>query len=193
MASLQALLKVSAITINFLLRPLYSVLHIPADLEIPVRPLQLSFGEFLLSDKLRDHPFGVDGPTAHQTLLTRCLALLSDSNGLRENICDLEYPGQLRQEIDSITIKERFSPALQYACRYWVHHAQQSEIPLLDDDQVHVFLQKHFLHWFEALSLLNASTIAIDYVGTLQLLPCVSDYLVAISKEGMTSNSYMDS
>ncbi len=192
-ASLQALLKVSAITINFLLRPLYSVLHIPADLEIPVRPLHLSFGEFLLSDKLRDHPFGVDGPTAHQTLLTRCLALLSDSNGLRENICDLEYPGQLRQEIDSITIKERFSPALQYACRYWVHHAQQSEIPLLDDDQVHVFLQKHFLHWFEALSLLNASTIAIDYVGTLQLLPCVSDYLVGISKEGMTSNSYMDS
>ena len=192
-ASLQALLGISAASINFLLRPLYSVLHVPVDFETPVRPLHLSFGEFLLSNSLRDHPLGVDGATTHQMLLTRCLALLSSSHGLREDICELEHPGRLRQEIDCSTIRERLPPALQYACRYWVHHAQQSEIPPLDNGEVHVFLQKHFLHWFEALSLLNASATAIDYVGTLQLLLCVSNYLIGISGEGMMSNSYTDS
>lgn len=192
-ASLEILLKVSLTLINFLLRTLHSILYVPADLETPVRTLHLSFGELLLGDKLRDHPFGVDGTTTHRMLLTRCLELLSDSDGLRENICDLKHPGQSRQEIDSSTIKECLLPALQYACRYWVHHAQQSEIQLLDNDEVHVFLREHFLHWFEALSLMNTSAAVIGYVGALQSLLHVSDYLIGTSGERMISNACTDS
>ncbi|KIX07175.1 uncharacterized protein Z518_01828 [Rhinocladiella mackenziei CBS 650.93] len=94
--------------------------------------------------------------------------LLSGSNGLRENLCDLDYPGQPRRELDSIIINERLSPAFQYACRYWVHHVQRSMVPIHDDDEVHKFLRKHFLHWLEALSLINRIAEVIVYISAWQ-------------------------
>ncbi|KAK3169914.1 hypothetical protein OEA41_009298, partial [Lepraria neglecta] len=192
-ASLETLLKVSRATINFLLRSLHSVLQVPSDLTIPVRTLHLSFSEFLVGDTLRGQPFGVDGPATHRMLLTRCLELLSSRHGLRENICELNYPGQPRQEIDSTTIRECLSPPLQYACRYWVHHAQQSEIQIQDNDEVHVFLQKHFLHWFEALSLIRPSAAAVGYIGVLQSLLSVSHYPIGMFRKGVISNAYTSS
>jgi len=49
----------------------------------------------------------------------------------------------------------------------WIH----------DDDEVHVFLQKHFLHWLEALSLMNRIAEVIGYIRVLQSLASVSDSL----------------
>lgn len=175
--SLANLLRVSRATIMCRLRPLQSVLQVPVDSETPVRTLHLSFGEFLLSDKLQDKPFGVNGPRTHQMLLTRCLELLLGPDGLRENLCDLQYPGQPRREVHPSLINQRLSPAFQYACRYWVHHVQHSKIQIHDDDEVHVFLQKHFLHWLEALSLINRLAEVVGHVGLLQSLVSVSDLL----------------
>jgi hypothetical protein len=76
-----------------LLRPLYSVIWIPADFETSVRTLYLSFGEFLLSDKLRYKSFEVDGPATHRILFTKYLKLLLRPEGLRQNLYDLEYSG----------------------------------------------------------------------------------------------------
>lgn len=120
--SLADLLDMRQDTIVLRLRPLHSVLRVPVDHETPVPTLHLSFSEFLLSDKLRDQPFRVDGPETLQVLLTKYLVLLSGSNGLRENLYDLGYPGQPRQELNSTIINEHLPPALQYACRYRVHH-----------------------------------------------------------------------
>ena len=39
-----------------------------------------------------------------------------------------------------------------------------------DKDEVHLFLQKHLLHWFEALSLMDAIAEVIKYIGVLQSL-----------------------
>ena len=181
--SLAALLNMNRGTIGLRLRPLHSVLRVPADPETPVRTLHLSFSEFLLSDKLRNRPFGVDGPATHRMLLTKCLELLSGPGGLRENLCDLSYPGQQRREIDPIVINEHLSPALQYACRYWVHHAQYSKVQIHDDDEVYVFLREHFLHWLEALSLMNRLAEVIGHVGVLQSLVSVSDLPERISRE----------
>jgi hypothetical protein len=44
-----------------------------------------------------------------------------------------------------------------------------------DDDEVHVFLRKHFLHWLEALSLMNRIAEVIGHVDVLQSLVSVSD------------------
>jgi hypothetical protein len=181
--SLAALLNMNRGTIGLRLRPLHSVLRVPADPETPVRTLHLSFSEFLLSDKLRNRPFGVDGPATHRMLLTKCLELLSGPGGLRENLCDLSYPGQQRREIDPIVINEHLSPALQYACRYWVHHAQYSKVQIRDDDEVYVFLREHFLHWLEALSLMNRLAEVIGHVGVLQSLRSVSDLPERTSRE----------
>ncbi|KIW16082.1 hypothetical protein PV08_06133 [Exophiala spinifera] len=168
--SLAALLSMPSANIARRLRPLHSVLQVPADAEIPIRTLHLSFREFLLSDKLQHEPFGVDGPATHRMLLTRCLQLLSGSNGLHENLCDLSYPGQLRREIDPSTIEQHLPPVVQYACRYWVHHVQHGMVQIHNEDEVHVFLQKHFLHWLEALSLMNRISEVIGQLGILQSL-----------------------
>lgn len=180
--SLAALLNISPGTLKLRLNPLYSVLRIPDDLETPIRTLHLSFREFLLSDKLQDEPFRVDGPATHRMLVTKCLELLSRSDGLQENLCGLKYPGQPRREVNRTIIDERLPPAFQYACRYWVYHVQHSKISIHDDDEVHVFLQKHFLHWLEALSLIGRIAEVIGHVGVLQSLMSVSGLSLEIKR-----------
>ena len=175
--SLASLLRLSPEVIAPRLRPLHSVLRVPADSETPIRTLYLSFGEFLLSDKLHDKPFGIDSPATHQLLLTKCLELLSSRDGLQENMCDFKYPGQPRREVSSTTINKRLSPALQYTCRYWVYHAQCSKVQIYDEDKVHIFLRAHFLHWLEALSLINRISEVIEQLQVLQTLLSVSDPL----------------
>lgn len=173
--SLAALLQMSQGTLKRRLNPLYSVLRVPDDVDTPIRTLHLSFREFLLSDKLQNEPFGVNGPATDRMLATKCLELLSESDGLQENLCKLAYPGQLRREVKQTTIDERLTPAFQYACRYWVHHVEHSMVRIRDEDEVHVFLQEHFLHWLEALSLMGRISEVIGHVSVLQLLLSVSD------------------
>lgn len=175
-SSLAVLLDMRQQKIAIRLRSLYSVLHIPIDPEQPIRTLHLSFGEFLLSNKLHDEPFRVDGPATHRMLLSRCLQLLSGPDGLRENMCGIEYPGQPRKEVSSTRIQKRFPPPIQYACRYWVNHAESGMAQIHDNDEVHVFLRKHLLHWLEALSLMDCIAEVIGYVGILRslLTPSVS-------------------
>ncbi|KAF7505435.1 hypothetical protein GJ744_000762 [Endocarpon pusillum] len=170
--SLETLLGMSLQSIGQQLASLHSVLRIPADQDTPIRTLHLSFAEFLLSEKAQGQSFGVNGPNAHLALSRHCLRVLSNPRGLRENICDLEWPGQSRHKIESTTIADRLSPALQYACRHWVHHVQHSHRQIHDDDEVHIFLKKHFLHWLEVLSLTDYISETISFLGTLQ--SCVS-------------------
>ncbi|OQV00791.1 WD domain-containing protein [Cladophialophora immunda] len=168
--SLATLLNTATDAIVLRLRPLHSILNVPADFDTPVRPLHLSFSEFLLSETLQAPQFKVNGPDMHRMLLKQCLRLLSQLDGLRENICDLRYPGQPRRELKSTLINERMTPALQYACQYWVYHTRKSETQIHDNDQVHLFLQAKFLHWIEALSLMNRLSEVIGQIGTLQSL-----------------------
>ena len=173
--SLAALLEKPSHAIKRRLNSLHSVLHVPVDHDLPVRTLHLSFTEFLLNDQLRDQSFRVDGPTTHRMLFIQCLKLLSGPDGLHEDICNLRHPGQLRGEIDSIIIRQCLSPASQYACRYWVHHVQHSMDLIRDDGEVHIFLMRHFLHWFEALSLMDCVAEVIKFVDVLRPLIVVSD------------------
>lgn len=146
MQSLAVLLNISSDRIALRLRPLHSVLRIPTDSVTPIRTLHLSFSEFLLSDQLQLKPFEVNGQATHRMLLLKCLQLLSGPGGLQENLCKLEYPGKPRREIDQTTINNRLSSAFQYACRYWIQHVAYGKVEIHDQDDVHMFLQKHFLH-----------------------------------------------
>jgi len=80
----------------------------------------------------------------------------------------------LEKGADIAVIQEQFPLILQYTCRYWVHHLQQSQVQIHDDDDVHKFLRKHFLHWLEALSLMDRLSEVIEYIGILQSLVSVS-------------------
>jgi hypothetical protein len=143
-SSLATLLKMSLRSIGQQLAPLHSVLRIPTDQHIPIRTLHLSFAEFLLSSKAQKQPFGVNGPSAHLALGRHCLRVLSGPDGLRENICDLECPAQLRHKVESTNIMSQLFPALQYACQHWVHHIQHSLHHIQDDGEVHNFFKEAF-------------------------------------------------
>jgi hypothetical protein len=173
-SSLAILLGRSPQSIVRRLVPLHSVLRIPADpnCDAPIRTLHLSFAEFLLGDRAQKQPFGIDGPSTHLALSRHCLRVLSYPNGVRKNICKLNYPGQPRSGVASTIITDQLYPALQYACQYWVHHVKHSLCQIEDFGEVHGFLQEHFLHWLEALSLMDRLSEAIHLLGILQ--SCVS-------------------
>ena len=69
-------------------------------------------------------------------------------------MCNLRLPGTLATEVAKNKVEEYIPLDIQYACRYWTSHLQQSDIKICDYNQGHKFLKEHFLHWLEALSLM---------------------------------------
>lgn len=96
------------------------------------------------------------------------------SNKLEGDICGLSVPGALARDIQGDLIKQCLPAELQYACQYWVQHLQRSETQLLDNEQVHVFLREHLLHWLEALSLIGKTSEGVLALISLESLVAVS-------------------
>jgi hypothetical protein len=169
--SLACLLQVPQEDITCRLDSLHSVLSISRNKNAPIRLLHLSFREFLVDPRKQGQsPFWVDEKNTHKKLASRCLKLMSGPSGLRQNMCNLSGPGVLRSEIDEGTVAGSLSPDLQYACRYWVNHLKQSQQDIADRDTTHLFLQKHFLHWLEAMSLMRESSRCVHLLNNLQAL-----------------------
>ncbi|KAF1957653.1 hypothetical protein CC80DRAFT_471085 [Byssothecium circinans] len=169
--SLTCLLQVPQDEIKCRLDSLHSVLSVPDSEDVPIRLLHLSFREFLVDPlKQGKSPFWVNEKSTHQKLASRCLEFMSGPSGLRRDMCSLSGPGVLRSEIDDGTIASSLSPELQYACRYWVSHLKQSQHDVIDGDTTHIFLQKHLLHWLEAMSLMRKSSRCIHLLDSLQAL-----------------------
>jgi hypothetical protein len=168
--SLAHLLGISKDDVSCRLDSLHSVLSIPDGEDMPVRLLHLSFREFLVDVlKKEKSPFWVDEKARHEELASHCLQLMSGPTGLRRNMCDLQ-PGTLRSEVNERTIKSYLSPELQYACRYWVDHLEQSQRLISNEATTATFLQKHFLHWLEAMSLLGDTNKCVPLLETFSTL-----------------------
>jgi len=164
--SLASLLATSKEDIRCTLDNLHSVLSIPNDENTPVRLLHLSFRDFLVDPKRRGQSaFWVDERQVHERLAMQCLALLNKS--LKQDICDLQDPGILYSEINKQLIKRRLTPAIRYACLYWVYHLGESKGKIRDGDQTHQFLSRHILHWLEAMSLLGRVAEGIRMIDQL--------------------------
>lgn len=159
-------------TIDTTLRPLRSLLDVPNDGNIPIRLLHPSFRDFLV-DKERcvaGH-FLIDQNKAHRDVTEKCLDLMSKD--LRRNICQLKTPGTRSREIERTVLNNLVPPQLQYACQYWVRHLQKG-IDSVDDIivvRVHEFLQTHFLHWLEALSLMGKTSESVHLIILLESIP----------------------
>ncbi|KAF3934332.1 hypothetical protein ABW19_dt0210025 [Dactylella cylindrospora] len=170
---LAQLLSISESTIRCRLRPLHSVLDVPENSEAPVRTFHLSFRDFLLDRSVKGNLFWIDEKQSHQIIARKCIELLSDASdprapGLKRDICNLNFHGILRSEIDERVIEKYLPPAFQYACRYWVYHLARSGYQLTDNDETHIFLRTHILHWLEATSLLNITLEALKAVDVLK-------------------------
>jgi hypothetical protein len=54
-----------------------------------------------------------------------------------------------------------------------VDHLERSQRGIEDGDATHHFLQMYFLHWFEAMSLINETSLCARLVARLQSLVMV--------------------
>jgi hypothetical protein len=167
--TLARLLGISKDDIDSLLYYLHSVLDVPHSPGHPVRLLHLSFRDFLLDPaKHNKTPFSVDEIETHEIIAIECLELMDSREGLRRDPCNLESPGVIRSRIENQQIDKCLAPELQYACRYWVEHLEQSRNASYYQDRVHTFLRKHLLHWLESMSLMGRMTEAIGMITSLR-------------------------
>ena len=146
-----------------------SVLSIPTDENQPVRILHLSFPEFLVRTTTK---FRVDAPSKHKDVANSCLRTMRRL--LRRDICNLADPGARRADIDTQQISQNLPPELQYSCRYWIHHLKNSLVLSSDIEEVRLFLNKHFLHWMEVMSLLGLISEMIRMLDILRTMVSVS-------------------
>jgi hypothetical protein len=168
---LARLLQVPQKQVERRLDALHSVLSIPNSKHVPIRLLHLSFREFLIDpQKQGKSPFWVNEKSTHNKLAFCCLELMSETSGLRQNMCNLPGPGVLSIEINEGKITSSLLPDLQYACRYWVSHLKQSQQVIVDGDITHIFLKKHLLHWLEVMSLIRESSRCAHLLNSLQAL-----------------------
>ncbi|KAJ5829091.1 uncharacterized protein N7525_007344 [Penicillium rubens] len=155
---------------------LHSVLSVPNNFDTPVRLLHLSFRDFLLDHHKDKTKFWIDEKYTNQRLTERCLQIMQSS--LEKNICKLSSEGTQRSEISNDSIQYYIPPELKYVCRYWAHHLVQcTDLPSMMHN-VYRFLQVHFLHWVEAMSLLRLTSAVsgiLDLLQTAISLPQVEE------------------
>ena len=162
--------------VNQTLNDLHAILDIPQNQTNPLRLHHPSFRDFLLDKgRCEDPNFLVVEKQAHQKLAANCIRLMSAS--LKQNICGLDAPGALAADIHSSRVEQCLPPEVQYACLYWIPHLQKSDAQLDDNDQVHQFLQEHFLHWLETLGWMGKVSEGIYAIASLESITAVSQLL----------------
>jgi len=139
---------------------LHAILDIPCDRDQPLRLHHPSFRDFLVSSKrCADHNFRIDEIEIHEMLLNRCIDLMSRT--LEQDICGFQHSGIELEDADVTRVDKRIPRELRYACLYWMEHLSKSRRTLQDHDSVHQFLERHLLHWLEALTWLGKVSQAI--------------------------------
>jgi hypothetical protein len=177
-SSLATLLDIPISAIAGRLSSLHSVLDVPSKTDSPIRIFHLSFRDFLVDPaKSTTNEFWVDETKYHEKIAKRCLELMS-SGYLKRDICKLKIPGKIRAEVAAETIDACLPAHVQYACLYWVHHLKESRGIMNDGDQAYSFLERHFLHWLEALSMLGRLSESIGMIDNLLAIVSVHHSLI---------------
>ena len=175
--SLTKLLNIAQDQMNQILNYLHAILEIPKDSIHPLRLHHPSFRDFLLNQKrCKDLNFEIDEKQAHQTLATKCIQLMSTY--FKPRIGIMGRPSALVSQVNGNQVKQHLPPEVQYACLYWIQHLQRSGTQLEDDDQVHRFLQEHFLHWLETLGWIGKVSEGVHAIISLESFISVSISLV---------------
>jgi hypothetical protein len=169
--SLARLLDISPGEVSSILDFLHSVLKVPPNRKAPISLFHLSFRDFLVDKGNHENdPFWIDEKLTHKRIAAKCISLMSKDGNLKQNICDLEFPGKRRSQVKNETVETGLPPEMRYACRYWALHLKQSASRISDQDDVHKFLHVHLLHLLEALSLLSKISESISMIEILQSL-----------------------
>jgi hypothetical protein len=108
----------------------------------------------------------------HRQKYLDCIRLMKSY--LRPNICGLVSPGTPRSTITTEKINSCIPEELQYSCHFWSSHLEQTGWVESDAEIILHFLNLHFLHWVEVLSLIGKASESISTLETVQRLSMVS-------------------
>jgi hypothetical protein len=167
LADLAAILEEPKDVIISILHCLYSVLDVPEDETRSIRLLHPSFRDFLLDPaRCPTKSFLVDAKASHHHLFRCCLRLMK--NHLRRNMCNIKRPGIKAWDIPKATVDKFIPLSVQYACRYWIHHLQQSDIDPSNCPDIIGLFNTRFLYWLEALALIGRVSDGIAMIQSLE-------------------------
>jgi WD40 repeat protein len=169
--SLAMLIAESKDKITSTLGSLHSLLDVPEQEGRLIRLLHPSFREFLLDrHRCSSAMFCIEATKAHGQLFDSCLAIMSGH--LRRNMCGLRRPGTRAGDIPRSDVDKNIPSAVQYACRYWVHHLQRSDVDPGEHPRIVDFFRSKFLAWLETLALTGRLADGIAMVKLLEdILP----------------------
>jgi hypothetical protein len=139
-----------------IVRSLASVLLFDHRSNEPVRPIHLSFSDFLLDRDRSTDAYVVDVSAHHLRLAERCLRIMNEC--LRKDICEIRDSSLFNTEVTDLDQRLDFyvPPQLRYACRFWhVHFELAGTVSVGVASHLEEFCKKHLLHWLELLSLLG--------------------------------------
>ncbi|KAI9901005.1 hypothetical protein N3K66_005267 [Trichothecium roseum] len=166
--------------VSYRLNSLHSVLVIRNDPNQPVQVFHESFRSFLVEN------FGVDLKRAHRNIFSRCMKIMPKT--LQMDICSIGNMGVDIKAIPSTAIDNCLPLQVKYACEYWLDHLEDLDqadceaAPLVDDGTVHTFLKKLFLHWLEALCLMEKIHVAIFSTRRLRRMVSGKDEALQLSR-----------
>ncbi|KAF5687077.1 heterokaryon incompatibility protein het-E-1 [Fusarium denticulatum] len=163
-SALSRLIRMGQKTIDARLDFLHSVLSIPSSSSEPIRMLHSSFRDYLMDPDIEGNPFQIDEKESSRDLVGDCFQAMAN---LKTDVCHLGIPSQLRSTLGPEIIDECLPPEVQYACIYWIIHQIVAGIGPGDAAAILNFLEKHLLHWFEAMILLGGSAVDAKLIDFL--------------------------
>lgn len=178
--ALACLLELDEHDIHYHLQGLHSVVRMPARDGGPIRLFHASFGDFLFDfqqfraansdiQPLWAANSRMERPLVHGQLLEACIIAMEAC--LKRDICGLQKPGRSVVEADKNMLNERIPEHVRYACRYWPEHFKTAGT---DGARVILFLRKHLLNWWEAMSLMKRLSESLHMLRDLEQYTKVS-------------------
>ncbi|KAG5811440.1 hypothetical protein H9Q74_005140 [Fusarium xylarioides] len=164
-STLSRLIRMDQKAIDIRLDFLHSVLSIPSSSHAPIRMLHSSFRDYLMDPDIEGNPFRIDKKKSSRDLVEDCFQAMES---LKTDVCHLGIPGMLRSTLRPEVVDQCLPPEVQYACIYWIHHQKVAGIAPGDAAAILNFLEKHLLHWFEAMILLGKVYLITGLIRNLK-------------------------
>lgn len=112
-----------------------------------------------LSDKEPQAVFSSGKEVKHQSIFSKSIDAMSKV--LKRDIYNLEHPGTPIEDIErQCPYPDPLAP-LRYASVHWIDHFLETQNVCDNVSMIDAFLREHFLHWFEALSLLKSTSSGV--------------------------------
>jgi hypothetical protein len=146
----------------------------------PITLFHLSFRDFLIDSEFQsENQFWVNVDEMHWNLGMHCIRLL-ESGTLRKDICKVQ-PGTRRADLAKSVVHTSLPEDVAYACCYWIRHIVKSGRHVEDAGAIHQFLEKHLLHWMEAMSWLGKASDVIHSLAAFRAVVDVSHKQICAS------------